>query len=120
MAVKFPPPGLVVLLPAVLVVMLVGLGRPCMVLSDTFVAVVVALADIVELSPLLAAVVAVLLTDVVLLDIPAAASAPVLLFSGIEHILCIDDIIVLLPPYCCVLLSDVVVFAVVVVLLLWW
>ena len=93
MAVKFPPPGLIVLLLAVLLVVSAGLGRPFIVPLE---ALLVVLADIVELTPLAVAVV--LLTDVVLLVVPAAAAAPVPLLSVSEHILCIDDAIVLLPP----------------------
>jgi hypothetical protein len=76
MAVKFPPSRLVVLLPAVPPAVVVGLGRPCIVPSDAFVASVLA----------------------VLLDIPIiVAAAPVPLVPAGEHALCIDDIIVSLP-----------------------
>lgn len=69
------PSGLVILFPALPVVVLVGLGRPCIVPSHAFVAPVLA----------------------VLLDISVAVVASIPFFSAGEHILWIDDIIVSLP-----------------------
>src|SRR5215211_3914883 len=90
MALKFPPLGVGILLSAVLLVALLGLGRPCMVRLDELAAPVLA----------------------VLLDIPVVdddddddgCDCPVSLLSAAGHIFCINGIIVLL------LLPDVMVF----------
>src|SRR5215211_4580056 len=88
MALKFPPLGVGILLSAVLLVVLLGLGRPCMV----------------RLDELAAPVFAVLLDIPVVDDDDDGCDCPVSLLSAAGHIFCIDGIIVLL------LLPDVMVF----------
>jgi hypothetical protein len=96
MALKFPSLGIGILLLAVLLVVLKGLGRPCMVRLEELTAS--------ELE--------------VLLDIPVIddddCDCPELLLSAVEHIFCIDGIIVLL------LLPAVTVFVAFVALVLVW